>query len=299
MKDRKDRKFRKSGLTELGHVPWGTHICQLYKTQEDIYQIAVPFFKQGLSENEACIWVLPDSWMIKEAVGRLGDCVPRLGEYFSTGQLSILNHSEWYKNGDSFSVINNMDRWAQAESGALEAGFEGLRAAGTMDPLPEKYWRELIDYETVIDTAIRKRKMIALCSYAVSGLDISQIVEVISSHDTILVPGLEGWLAVGNSRAAKVRNMKMSGLNYADIGARLGVSKQRAEQILKGNRSNGKPRTDMLTASEAASVLNVHINTIRRWTNEGMIKSQRVGPRRDRRFKREDLDEFLLRQNSG
>ena len=49
----------------------------------------------------------------------------------------------------------------------------------------------------------------------------------------------------------------------------------------------------MLTASELARLLNVHINTVRRWSNRGILKAYRVGPRGDRRFSREDVDNFL------
>jgi len=49
----------------------------------------------------------------------------------------------------------------------------------------------------------------------------------------------------------------------------------------------------MLTTSEVASILNVHINTVRRWSNQGTLKAYQLGPRGDRRFRREDIDEFL------
>ena len=49
----------------------------------------------------------------------------------------------------------------------------------------------------------------------------------------------------------------------------------------------------MLTASELAHLLNVHINTVRRWSNQGILKVYRIGPRGDRRFSKEDIDSFL------
>ena len=49
----------------------------------------------------------------------------------------------------------------------------------------------------------------------------------------------------------------------------------------------------LLTVAEAARTLKVHINTIRNWTNIGILKSFRIGPRGDRRFSKEDIDRFL------
>jgi hypothetical protein len=40
----------------------------------------------------------------------------------------------------------------------------------------------------------------------------------------------------------------------------------------------------MLTATELASKLMVSASTVRRWSDLGLIKSYRIGPRGDRRF---------------
>jgi len=46
----------------------------------------------------------------------------------------------------------------------------------------------------------------------------------------------------------------------------------------------------MLTTSEVARILNVHINTVRRWSNQGTLKSYRIGSRGDRRFRKDDVN---------
>ena len=58
------------------------------------------------------------------------------------------------------------------------------------------------------------------------------------------------------------------------------------------NKGNGNGN-GMLTPSEVARLLNVHINTVRRWDDNGTLKAYRVGTRRDRRFSREDVQLFL------
>lgn len=50
-----------------------------------------------------------------------------------------------------------------------------------------------------------------------------------------------------------------------------------------------KPISTMLTTGEVARIFNVNASTIRRWSERGIIKSHRVGPRGDRRFRREDV----------
>jgi excisionase family DNA binding protein len=53
-------------------------------------------------------------------------------------------------------------------------------------------------------------------------------------------------------------------------------------------------RTDYyLTSRELARLLNVHINTVRRWSDRGVLKAYRFGPRGDRRFSKESVARFL------
>lgn len=46
---------------------------------------------------------------------------------------------------------------------------------------------------------------------------------------------------------------------------------------------------NLLTIEEAARFLSVHKNTLRDWERKGYLVPFRIGPRRDRRYKREDL----------
>ena len=57
--------------------------------------------------------------------------------------------------------------------------------------------------------------------------------------------------------------------------------------------SNNKELDPMLTTGEVARLLNLHINTVRRWSNLGVLKTYRIGSRGDRRFDREDIENFL------
>ena len=51
----------------------------------------------------------------------------------------------------------------------------------------------------------------------------------------------------------------------------------------------------LLTVGEASLFLHVHCNTLRKWSDKGLIPSYRIGQRRDRRFAVEDVLDFLNR----
>ena len=61
---------------------------------------------------------------------------------------------------------------------------------------------------------------------------------------------------------------------------------------------NGEHMSDMLTVREVARLLHVHPNTLRRWSNNGRIKAYRITTRGDRRFRREEIANFLAELNS-
>jgi excisionase family DNA binding protein len=55
----------------------------------------------------------------------------------------------------------------------------------------------------------------------------------------------------------------------------------------------------MLTVKDVAQLLNIHVNTVRRWSDQNIIKSYRVTSRGDRRFKQEDIARYLAELNEG
>ena len=57
----------------------------------------------------------------------------------------------------------------------------------------------------------------------------------------------------------------------------------------------------MLTVRQVSRLLHIHSNTLRRWSNQGIITPYRINVRGDRRFRLEDVDDLLseLKENGG
>ena len=51
--------------------------------------------------------------------------------------------------------------------------------------------------------------------------------------------------------------------------------------------------SELLTLSEASKILKVHPNTLRKWDKKGILKAVRFGERKDRRYKKEDLEKLI------
>lgn len=52
----------------------------------------------------------------------------------------------------------------------------------------------------------------------------------------------------------------------------------------------------LLTLKQAAEILNVAPITLRRWDEDGILVAVRVGKRRDRRYRREDIEKLLKKK---
>lgn len=53
----------------------------------------------------------------------------------------------------------------------------------------------------------------------------------------------------------------------------------------------------LLTLSEAAKILKVHPNTLRLWDKKGVLTAIRIGVKKVRRYKREDIEKFINLKN--
>ncbi len=45
----------------------------------------------------------------------------------------------------------------------------------------------------------------------------------------------------------------------------------------------------LLTITEVSQMLKAHPNTLRKWDKKGILKAVRIGQRRDRRYRKEDI----------
>jgi transposase len=106
----------------------------------------------------------------------------------------------------------------------------------------------------------------------------------------------------------RITALHKRGLANAEIARIVGVSRQYVWAMLnpkegkrKYNLSGAvssafkKAQTSPMSIARVADILGVHPNTIRRWSDEGLIPCFRLGPRQDRRFEPQRVMEMMYK----
>ena len=187
------RAMRRSGIDVVGEVPWGTHFCQFYQTSEDLIETLVPYFREGLAANEFCMWVTSEPVRVDQAAAALRAAVPDLDGYARTGQIEILDFSQWYTRSGRFSVDEVLRGWVDKLNAARQHGYEGLRLTGNTFWLEPAHWDDFTQYEEMVNNVIGQYRMLALCTYSLLRCGATEIMDVVSNHEFALIKRAGQW----------------------------------------------------------------------------------------------------------
>ena len=197
--------LRKLGIEIVGDVPWGTHLCQFYQSKEDLIEILVPYFKQGLEDNEFCMWVTSAPLGVEDAKAALKEKVKNLDRYIKKGQIEILDYSQWYTKTGKFDADIVLNGWLEKENQAIERGFDGLRLTGNTLWLEKKDWGNFADYEKTVNSVIGKYRMLVICSYCVDRCSPLEIIDVVKNHQFAVIKSKGKWISIESSERAAMR----------------------------------------------------------------------------------------------
>ena len=195
--------IRKSGLEAIPDVTWGTHLCQFYKTKEDIIDVLVPYFKAGLDNNEFCMWGTSEPLGVEDAKRAFKRVTRNLDDYIKKGQIEIFDYGEWYTKSGKFDSDEVLQGWVEKEKLALGRGFGGLRLAGNAYWVEPKEWSAFARYEAAVDDVICSHRMLALCQYSLDKCGASEITDVVGNHTFVLLKKQDEWQVTGNTGRLK------------------------------------------------------------------------------------------------
>jgi PAS domain S-box-containing protein len=211
--------LRRFGNELVGAIPWGTHLCQFYEIKQDLIDILVPYFAEGLRSNEFCMWVTSKPLEVKEATDALKEAVPNLEDYIRKGQIEIVSYDDFYLVDGKFDSERVLKAWAEKESSALKRGFEGLRLAGKTLWIERDLWKSFVNYEEAVSSVIDEHRIIVVCTYCLTSCSRMDIIDVVRNHDGTLIKKFDKWYLVEDSAKRKAANnaLKLSEKKYSAL----------------------------------------------------------------------------------
>jgi PAS domain S-box-containing protein len=180
--------LRKTGISVVGDVPWGSHFCYFYETKQDLLDIVVPYFKAGLEANEFCLWVISNSELLteQEAADALRKVVPDLDRHLSEGSIELVPHDKWFLEGGTFDLHRVANRFKEKLDEALVKGYAGMRLNGSPAWLSKDDDKELITFEKEVDKLFPDLRIIASCTYPIADSAAAELLDVADAHRFVI-----------------------------------------------------------------------------------------------------------------
>lgn len=199
------KTLRQSGISIIGEIPYGTHFCQFYQTNEDLMDLLIPYLKAGLEGNELCIWILSGPLSVEEAKEALEKTIPCFDVYLRREQIKIISSTNWYgKNSifDSELVLNNLFEKA---NDSVANDYSCLRLFENISWLQRKSWSNFINYQKKMNFITDRTPLIALCAYPLDLCSETDIMDIVANHQFVLVKKNDKWQQIENSGSSNNR----------------------------------------------------------------------------------------------
>ena len=188
-----DAKSRSSELDELGNIPWGSHFCLFYETEDDLLEVALPYFKQGLEGNEYCLWVSATPAEQAEARRAFNVAIPHFERCLREGQIEMIPYTRWYISEDDFDPQRVLEAWAEKADQALTRGYVGMRCMGNASWLDRQHWDSFAEYEAKLERVLGKLRIRVLCTYALERCSAANVLDVIQQHQFTFIIRRGKW----------------------------------------------------------------------------------------------------------
>jgi len=168
----------------------GKHLYQFYRDASDYLPLMTAYFRAGLAQGHACLWLVAKHVGVEKAYQALKQQVPELDICIADGSMRILNAEDWYLTEGRFDSAKAQANSARQYERITAAGFSVLRGAGDVAAIPVEDWPIVHEYECAIGSWINSNPVIGLCAYPIAQCTLSQTKHVLETHDDVLAGAL-------------------------------------------------------------------------------------------------------------
>lgn len=166
-------ELRCTGIEFVSRVPWGTHICGFYESEQDYLHMVMTFFAAGAAAHEYCLWITD---------------APTLPALVAAGgqHVEVVPHTKWYRDDRPESLLK---KWRRKVAAAVRKGYAGLRVVHSGTALHRCDRETNLARESVLAQILADEPVIALCPYPLKACSLVDIIELSNSHAFTFFPG--------------------------------------------------------------------------------------------------------------
>lgn len=166
------------------------HICGFFDSEDERYDVILPYLKEGLENNEEVLNILETTSYAHHAE-RLNAAGITYEEKLSTGQLKVLSADETYLKGGYFAADKMYKLLEETLIESKENGYDGVRACGDMA------WAlrgvagtdELVEYEARLNQLTPQHSCSLICMYDINKFSGKTLADVLATHPYVILNG--------------------------------------------------------------------------------------------------------------
>lgn len=177
--------------TEETLVPVGSHICLLYRTEEERDRIAVPFVREGVRDGASCRYVVDDQTAehLRQGLSAAGVNVAAVE---ASNQLKILTAADTYLRNAPFNYHEMFAFWDVVVEEVRAANLPYSRCAGETAFLQHGApgLEHFMEYEAQLNNYVPKVPLVVLCLYNLMKLSGDLVAGVLQTHPYAVMGGV-------------------------------------------------------------------------------------------------------------
>lgn len=168
-------------------LPFGTHLCGFYSTNQGRTKLAVSFIAGGLAPGAVC-YLVADGAVQREILAQLGMDPAVLQKEIAAGRLVPVEHAATWKG--------QQKNFARLFMTAIARGAHSLRLVGDVWGIAKNLTRdELVEFEEAYDQVSRRLPLVSLCLYDVRRFSSLDALTALRGHGDGFRYPVERWIA--------------------------------------------------------------------------------------------------------
>jgi hypothetical protein len=177
------------GIDTCRPIDLGTHVCQLYRGEDDLKEVTLPFLRDGLSNGEYCLYVA-DGISVDEWYRELQEYEVDVLTARETGALAIISSQAWRamrQGGSSLAMARDilalMDEQLDTYPAVRIAGDVAWGAEPAMAADLVCHW------EATANVVFEGLPIRVICQYDIERYEPAFIQAALRTHPVVLYKG--------------------------------------------------------------------------------------------------------------